>query len=47
MAVGAAVGLGCFVSAVALPPTRHLLEKFVLPKAGEGLYTTTARTWFL
>ncbi|HQV21736.1 MAG TPA: saccharopine dehydrogenase NADP-binding domain-containing protein [Agitococcus sp.] len=36
MAVGAAVGLGCFVSAVALPPTRHLLEKFVLPKAGEG-----------
>lgn len=36
MAVGAAVGMAGFVAAVSLPPTRHLLERFVLPKAGEG-----------
>lgn len=36
MAVSAAVGMAGFVAAVSVPPTRHLLEKFVLPKAGEG-----------
>ncbi len=36
MAVGAAIGMAGFVAAVALPPTRHVLERFVLPKAGEG-----------
>jgi short subunit dehydrogenase-like uncharacterized protein len=36
MAVGAAVGMAGFVAAVALPPTRHVLERFILPKAGEG-----------
>jgi short subunit dehydrogenase-like uncharacterized protein len=36
MAVGAAIGMAGFVAAVALPPTRHVLERFILPKAGEG-----------
>lgn len=36
IAVGAAVGMAGFVGAVAFPPTRQLLERFVLPKAGEG-----------
>lgn len=36
MAISAAVGMAGFVAAVSLPPTRHLLERFVLPKAGEG-----------
>ncbi len=36
MAVGAAIGMAGFVAAVALPPTRHVLEHFILPKAGEG-----------
>lgn len=35
-AVGAAIGMAGFVGAVAFPPTRHVLERFVLPKAGEG-----------
>lgn len=36
VALGAAIGMAGFVAAVALPPTRHVLERFVLPKAGEG-----------
>lgn len=36
VAVGAAIGMAGFVGAVAFPPTRHVLERFVLPKAGEG-----------
>jgi short subunit dehydrogenase-like uncharacterized protein len=35
-AVGVSLGLGGFVGAVALPPTRWLLEKFLVPKPGEG-----------
>jgi short subunit dehydrogenase-like uncharacterized protein len=31
-----AVGIGGFLVAAALPPTRRLLERFVLPKPGEG-----------
>ncbi len=33
---GMSLGLGLFVAAVALPPTRWLLARFVLPKPGEG-----------
>lgn len=36
MAAGVAAGLGLFIGAVVLPPSRWLLEKFVLPKPGEG-----------
>ncbi|MFP5307003.1 MAG: saccharopine dehydrogenase family protein [Gammaproteobacteria bacterium] len=35
-ALGVAAGLGGFVAAAALPPTRWLLERFVVPKPGEG-----------
>ena len=35
-AAGVALGLGGFVAATLLPPTRWLLEKFVVPKPGEG-----------
>ena len=35
-ALGVAGGLGGFVAVAAIPPTRWALEKFVLPKAGEG-----------
>lgn len=35
-AMGIGVGLGAFVGAAALPPTRWLLERFVVPKPGEG-----------
>jgi short subunit dehydrogenase-like uncharacterized protein len=35
-ATGMATGLGAFVVAGALPPTRWLLERFVLPAPGEG-----------
>jgi short subunit dehydrogenase-like uncharacterized protein len=35
-ATGAAVGLGAFMVASALGPTRALLERYVLPKPGEG-----------
>lgn len=36
IAIGAAVGIAGFVGAIALPPSRRVLERFVLPKAGEG-----------
>lgn len=35
-AVGVSLGLGGFVAAAALPPTRWLLENYVVPKPGEG-----------
>ncbi len=35
-AMGFSSGLGAFVLGVALPPTRWVLEKFVVPKPGEG-----------
>ena len=36
LAVAIASGLGGFLAAAALPPTRYLLERFVVPKPGEG-----------
>ena len=36
MATGVALGLGGFIAATLLPPSRWLLEKFVVPKPGEG-----------
>ncbi len=36
IAAGAAVGIAGFVGAAALSPTRHILERFIVPKAGEG-----------
>ena len=36
LAGGTTVGLGTFMALVALGPTRSLLQKFVLPKPGEG-----------
>jgi len=35
-AVGMAAGLGGFTALTAIPPTRWLLERFVVPKPGEG-----------
>ncbi|MGI9285482.1 MAG: saccharopine dehydrogenase family protein [Pseudomonadales bacterium] len=35
-ALGIAGGMGGFMAAAVIPPTRWALEKFVLPKAGEG-----------
>jgi short subunit dehydrogenase-like uncharacterized protein len=35
-ATGVALGLGGFVGLAALPPTRWVLERFVVPKPGEG-----------
>jgi short subunit dehydrogenase-like uncharacterized protein len=35
-AIGTAVGLGAFMFASAVGPTRALLERYVLPKPGEG-----------
>lgn len=35
-ALGLAMGMGAFLVAVALPPSRWLLEHLVLPKPGEG-----------
>jgi len=35
-ATSVAAGLGGFVAMVAIPPTRALLQKFALPKPGEG-----------
>ena len=36
MALGLTLGLTSFVSLVAFPPTRKILQKFFLPKPGEG-----------
>ena len=36
VAAGAAVGIAGFVGAAALSPTRNILERFIVPKAGEG-----------
>ncbi len=35
-ATGLTLGLGAFAAGVAVPPVRHLLEKRVLPKPGQG-----------
>lgn len=35
-AIGIAAGLAAFTGAVAIKPTRELLQRFVLPKPGEG-----------
>ncbi len=35
-ALGIAGGMGGFMAAAAIPPTRWVLQKFILPKAGEG-----------
>lgn len=35
-ALGIAGGMGGFMAAAVIPPTRWALEKFILPKAGEG-----------
>lgn len=35
-ATGVALGLGGFVAAAAIPPSRWLLESYVVPKPGEG-----------
>lgn len=35
-ASGMAIGIGAFLAGVALAPTRYVLEKFVVPKPGEG-----------
>ncbi len=35
-AAAIATGLGGFLAAAALPPTKYLLERFVVPKPGEG-----------
>lgn len=36
MAMGIATGLGGFIAATMVPPTRWLLEKYVVPQPGEG-----------
>ena len=36
MALGLTFGLTSFISLVAFPPTRNILQKFFLPKPGEG-----------
>jgi short subunit dehydrogenase-like uncharacterized protein len=36
IAAGVGVGLGGFAMAVVIPPTRWVMEKFILPKPGEG-----------
>jgi len=46
-AVAFAAGFGAFVGAVALPPTRALLERFAFPKPGEGPSRESIdRGWF-
>ncbi len=35
-ALGVAGGMGSFMTAAAIPPTRWALQKFILPKTGEG-----------
>ena len=35
-AMSVAIGMGGFISLAVIPPTRWLLEKFVVPKPGEG-----------
>jgi short subunit dehydrogenase-like uncharacterized protein len=36
IAAGVGVGLGGFAMAAVIPPTRWAMEKFILPKPGEG-----------
>jgi short subunit dehydrogenase-like uncharacterized protein len=36
IAAGVGVGLGSFAMAAVIPPTRWAMEKFILPKPGEG-----------
>ena len=41
-----AIGSGGFLQAMALPPTRRLLKKYVLPKSGEGPSREVRETGF-
>lgn len=45
-AIGSTAGLGAFMFASAIGPTRALLERFVLPKPGEGPSPEAQRTGF-
>lgn len=45
-ALGLATGMGAFLAAAVLPPTRWVLEKFVVPKPGEGPTPTAQKTGF-
>lgn len=45
-ATAMALGLGGFVAAAALPPTRWLLERYVVPKPGEGPSPQAQQTGF-
>lgn len=45
-ATGTALGLGAFMLASAIGPTRAFLERFVLPKPGEGPSPEAQRTGF-
>jgi short subunit dehydrogenase-like uncharacterized protein len=45
-ATGLSAGLGGFVAAAALPPTRWLMEKFMLPAPGEGPSETEQKNGF-
>jgi short subunit dehydrogenase-like uncharacterized protein len=45
-ATATTLGLGAFMMASALVPTRYLLERFVLPKPGEGPSPTAQREGF-
>ncbi len=46
VAAGAAVGVAGFVGAAALSPTRNILERFIVPKAGEGPTSEQQRNGF-
>jgi len=45
-ATGASLGMGAFMGLASLGPTRSMLEKFVLPKPGEGPTPEQQRTGF-
>ena len=45
-AFAVSAGLGAFMLGVALPPTRWLLQRLVLPKPGEGPSLESQRTGF-
>lgn len=45
-AIGLATGIGAFLAATVIPPTRWALERWVLPKPGEGPSPELQRTGF-